>query len=315
MPKLTFIFLLFTTTFIQAENLPRIGHVSGQSTFARNYPLALISLVKQLNKATGFEIDEQPAILKDFADPTLFNYPVLYINYADRPKWQFSAAEEENLRLYLQQGGFIFIDAGINAEFLRQSKKAGQHHSFANWEITPEVGEAFARIFPEESFQPLKRNHPIYGNFYKGLPDPQLLPDTVRDFVIEEKWPDGTYSLVGLEVNDRLAVLASPILAMGWETDEFGHFAGNISMRIRESADHLDQHLKNALNSGDKYQTVREDGQKDEIFCQGAHPAWVHEANGNWRVFKYYSGEEISNYVHRFYTRLGINIFIYSMTH
>jgi hypothetical protein len=46
-----------------------------------------------------------------------------------------------------------------------------------------------------------------------------------------------------------------------------------------------------------------------------AMPAWVNEPEGNWRVFRYYSSREISEYAHVFYTRLGVNIFIYALTH
>ena len=58
-----------------------------------------------------------------------------------------------------------------------------------------------------------------------------------------------------------------------------------------------------------------EDGLKDILYTEsGKRPLWVQEPTGKWRIFKYYSGEEISNFAHAFYTRLGVNVFMYALT-
>ena len=87
-----------------------------------------------------------------------------------------------------------------------------------SWEHDTDHVEVRSRrhLEREKTFKSLPRSHKIYKVFYKGLPDPTVLPDTVREFVVNEKWPQGTYSAVGLEVNDRIAVLCTPIIAMGW---------------------------------------------------------------------------------------------------
>ena len=183
--------------------------------------------------------------------------------------------------------------------------------------------ELFRQVYPEKSFVPLPRNHEIFRSFYKGLPqnkdlsietNQKRLPETVLSFVEQEKWPQGTYSFVGIKVNGRLACVASPICAMGWGKDEFGSWIPPISFRIRESAENFDENLKLASFSGGTYEVTREDGLKDVIYSQlGQRPLWVKEPNGRWRIFKYYSGEEISNYAHAFYTRLGMNVFLYAL--
>ncbi|MGE4550626.1 MAG: hypothetical protein AAEJ57_04490, partial [Opitutales bacterium] len=67
--------------------------------------------------------------------------------------------------------------------------------------------------------------------------------------------------------------------------------------------------------TGSTFEVSREDGLKDIVYTQlGMRPVWVEEPNGKWRIFKYYSGGEISNYAHAFYTRLGANVFIYALT-
>jgi hypothetical protein len=138
----------------------------------------------------------------------------------------------------------------------------------------------------------------------------------VREFVVNEKWPDGTYSMVALHVKGRIAVLASPIIAMGWGKNSLGGWQTTIRFRIREGTEGLSDTLKTAAYDGARFETTREDGGKDVIYCQKkALPAWVEEPGGHWRVFRYYGSREISDFAHVFYTRLGTNILVYALTH
>lgn len=301
---------------------------------SRSYPYALTTLLQTVNKLSTIEISPDPVIIQSFEDPALFRYPFIYVNFADRNDWTFSELEKKNLRAYLDRGGFIFVDAGITAEFLRSDVRLGQHHSFAEWDACPQLKDAFQTLYPDKTFHSLKRSHPLYRAFYRGLPDASRLPNTVRDFVVNEKWPQGTYSAVALTVNRHIAVLAMPIIAMGWGKNQLGQWATRISFRIRESASGLSERLRTAAYSGARFETVREDKLKDIIYCQreggnrrvptfsgdlGAAipstPAWVHEPGNKWRVFRYYQSREISDYAHEFYTHLGINILVYALTH
>lgn len=294
----------------------KVLQVSRPQTFAKLYPYGLTTLLKHINKETSVPVETLQDFADSFEDDKIFNYPFIYINFGDRKSWEFSELEVRNIRRYLERGGFIHIDAGIQAAFLRDTPLAGQHHSFADWEATPKVKEAFDKIFPGRAFDPLPRSHPVFRSFYKGLPNPEKLPDTVREFVVKEKWPEGTYSFVGLSVNGRLAVLCTPIIAMGWGKNQLGRWSTRIGFRIRESAKDLGSRLETASHEGAPFTTKREDGGTDLIFCQPtARPAWVKEPSGRWRVFRYYNSTEISEFAHEFYTRLGTNIFIYTLTH
>jgi len=293
----------------------RIGQVISVNPMSRSYPNALRSLLDLTDKETTMKVDKDPRIFRNFEDEAIFDCPFIYVNYVDREEWKFSKKEVKNLKRYLENGGFIFIDAGINSEFLRKDRQAGQHHSFADWSATPDLADAFKQIFPGKKFKSLPRSHKMYKVFYKGLPDPTVLPDTVKTFVVNEKWPQGTYSAVGLEVNDRIAVLCTPIIAMGWGKNYTGEWETQISFRIRESTEGLGEYLKNAAHYS-SYQGNREDGGKDIIYTDSTNrPAWVKEPDGTYRVFRYYSTQTISNYAHEFYSRLGINILVYALTH
>ena len=289
--------------------------VSGQA-LRRRYAYALPSLLQHVEDTTTLRVLPEPVVIESFEDRRVFESPFIYANFADRTDWTFTVGEVANLKAYLERGGFLFIDAGISAEFLREHVELGQHHSFGEWDACPELKQAFSVVYPDREFRPLKRSHPIFRIFYKGLPDTDMLPDTVRTFVEEEKWPDGTYSAVGIKVNGRLAVLATPIIAMGWGRNSLGHWVTTIRFRVREGTAGLADYLKTAAYSGVRFEVVREDSAKDVIYCQKrALPAWVSEPGESWRVFRYYGSREISDFAHIFYTRLGTNILVYALTH
>ncbi len=294
----------------------RIGQLVGGEAMGRRYGDALPSLLKHLREETTLNVVPEPVILPNFEDERLFTLPFVYANFADRADWTFTETERANLKGYLERGGFLFLDAGISAAFLRENSMLGQHHSFAEWDASPEVKKAFEPVFPGKEFTPLKRSHPLYRSFYEGLPDTGILPDTVRSYVEKEKWPDGTYSAVALRLEGRIAVLVTPIIAMGWGRNSLGSWSTMIRFRVLEDAEGLSDALQTAAYSGARFEVVREDDAKDVIYCQkAALPAWANEPDGRWRVFRYYGSREISDFAHVFYTRLGTNILVYAMTH
>ena len=293
----------------------RIGQMISENNYMRSYPTALRGLLNGIDEETSMKVDKDPRVFSTFADDGIFDCPFIYINFADRKDWQFSKKEVRNLKRYLESGGFIYIDAGINSDFLGEKSVAGQRHSFADWSVTPAVQKAFEKVFSGKKFKPLPRSHKVYRMFYKGLPDASVLPESVREFVVNEKWPQGTYSAVGLKVKGRLAVLCTPIVAMGWAKRYDGQWETQISFRIRASTDGLGDYLKKAAHYS-SYKGNREDGAKDVIYTDAAQkPAWVKEPDGTWRVFRYYQSQTISDFAHQFYTRLGMNIFMYGLTH
>ena len=293
----------------------RIVQLVEGNPLRRNFANALPSLIDTINQRTTLHLDPDPLFIESFEDERIFQHPLIYANYADRRDWTLTEKEASNLRAFLRRGGFIYLDAGINAEFLRDDPRYGQNHSFADWQVSPDIEAAFRQVFPERSFQRVARNDPLFRVFYEGLPDASALPDTVRDYVVTEKWPQGTYSFLGLKVDGRYAVLTSPIIAMGWGRNEMGGWSNNISFRIRESAEGLSEQLAQAAYGGARFETTREDGRTDIVYCQeAATPSWVHEADGRWRIYRYYHSREINDYAHSFYTQLGINIFVLALT-
>lgn len=83
--------------------------------------------------------------------PEIFNYP--FIHMTGHGRWDVSPEEAQNLRLYLEGGGFLHIDD--------------------NYGLDPYVRPALKKIFPELSLVELPFSYPIYHqrfNFPNGLP-------------------------------------------------------------------------------------------------------------------------------------------------
>ena len=279
-------------------------------TADRHYPGALPSLLKAARECTGLPFADEPLLITSFCDRRLAACPALYLNWDERDDWEKLGAEEAAaLRGYLENGGMAIIDAGITASFLRQHPGAGQSHSFAEWRERPEVRAFFSRVLPRQPFRRLDRDDPIFSGCFAGLPDPSLLPETVREYAVNEKWPSGSYSAVAIRIDGHVAAVALPIMALGWERNPQGGWETAIRLRVLESGDRLDEALSRAAVNGGQYEVVREDGGTDEVFCQDESlPAWVREPGGRWRIYRYYDSRQINDFTHVFYTRLGINL-------
>ncbi len=312
------LFLATAISSAQTADTPalRIVQLVEANPLHRNYPTALPSLIQHLNEISTARLHPDPLFIESFEDERLFESPLVYLNFGDKTDWNLTAREKENLKTFLDRGGFLYIDAGITSEFLRGDALHGQRHSFADWQIHPAIEELFLSLYPEKRFSRVPRSHPLFRVFYSGLPSPEDLPEEVVDYVVNEKWPQGTYSYLQLEIDDRIAVLASPIVAMGWGRDHLGAWANPIAFRVRESGEGLAEQLETAAYRGESYEATREDGRTDIIFSQEpGRPSWVQEPDGRWRIFRYYHSREISDYAHQFYTQLGANIFLYALTH
>lgn len=294
----------------------RITQLVEGNPLHRNYPNALPSLIQHLNEVSTVRLYPDPLFIESFEDERIFENPIIYLNFGDRENWDLPVRERENLKAFLDRGGFLYIDAGITSEFLRGNSSHGQRHSFADWQIHPAIEELFQSLYPEKRFERVPRSHPLFRVFYSGLPSPEELPEEVVDYVVNEKWPQGTYSYLQLKIDDRIAVLASPIVAMGWGRDHLGAWANPIAFRVLEGGAGLSDQLETAAYGGERYEATREDGRADVIYAQQpGRPSWVQEPDGQWRIFRYYHSREISEYAHQFYTQLGANVLIYSLTH
>ena len=111
---------------------------------------ALPNLAGFCNANIGTNINPDYATVET-GSADLFNYP--FVHMTGHGNVLLSGQEAENLRTYLQAGGFLHIDD--------------------NYGMDPFVRVAMKQVFPELSFVELPFEHPIYDQAYRfkdGLP-------------------------------------------------------------------------------------------------------------------------------------------------
>ncbi|TSA26043.1 MAG: DUF4159 domain-containing protein [Bacteroidetes bacterium] len=113
-------------------------------------PTSLPNLVKFANQNLLTNISEEIATV-EVGSNELFNYP--FIHMTGHGNVVFSQQEVQNLREYLQAGGFLHIDD--------------------NYGLDKYIRPQMKQVFPELDFIELPFSHPIYHqkfNFPNGLP-------------------------------------------------------------------------------------------------------------------------------------------------
>jgi hypothetical protein len=113
-------------------------------------PTSLKNLALFCNQQLRTHFDPKEAQV-EAGSPDIFNYP--FIHMTGHGRWTLTDAEAQNLRKYLEAGGFLHIDD--------------------NYGLDPYVRPALKQIFPELALVELPFSHPVYHqkyNFPNGLP-------------------------------------------------------------------------------------------------------------------------------------------------
>lgn len=137
---------------LQAQNYPykiaKLKYRGGGDWYAN--PTALPNLIKFANKEVLTNIDPQEAVV-DIASPEIFRYPFVYMT--GHGNVVFSREDADNLRRYLEGGGFLHIDD--------------------NYGLDPFIRREIKKVLPNADWVELPFNHPVYSQKYKfsqGLP-------------------------------------------------------------------------------------------------------------------------------------------------
>jgi hypothetical protein len=145
------VFVLLATSFAAQAQYVQIATLKygGGGDWYSN-PTALPNLVEFANKNVGMTIDSQVATV-DVGSAQIFNYPYLYMT--GHGNVFFTNQEADNLRRYLESGGFLHVDD--------------------NYGLNPFFRREIVKVFPEYELVELPFSHPIYHQKYKfanGLP-------------------------------------------------------------------------------------------------------------------------------------------------
>ena len=123
-------------------------HYSGGGDWYAN-PSSLPNFLREFTRRTSIPCAEHEAVLRA-TDPGLERTAFLYIT--GHGNLNFTAEEEQRLRAWLEQGGFLWADD--------------------NYGLDTYVRRAMERLFPEAPLRLVPADHPIYHSFYdlKGVP-------------------------------------------------------------------------------------------------------------------------------------------------
>ncbi len=147
---LTILCIAFIHISLSAQKTP-IGLLkySGGGDWYAN-PTALPNLIRFCNHTIGTNLDDN-YVTVEVGSPELFNLP--FIHMTGHGNVVFNDQEAENLRMYLEAGGFLHIDD--------------------NYGMDPYIRVAMKKVFPELDFVEIPFDHPLYHqkfSFPQGLP-------------------------------------------------------------------------------------------------------------------------------------------------
>lgn len=163
-----------STVFSQTEgefSIARLKYNGGGDWY--NDPSAEVNLLNFIQENTNIEVDARYQFVEISSDE-IFSYPFLFMT--GHGNIVFTQDEADRLRLYLENGGFLYIDDdyGLNTAVRREMKK----------------------VFPDKDFMELPFSFGLYNIYYNFENGP---PKTHEH---DKKVPQG----FGLFVNNRLAV-------------------------------------------------------------------------------------------------------------
>lgn len=171
------IFILFSLIFIlpvQSAEKIKIGRVkySGGGDWY-NDPSSEVNLLDYIKKNTTADTDPVYEYV-DLKSDNLFDYPILFLT--GHGNVNFSEKEVENLRIYLENGGFLYIDDdyGLDSYIRKEMKK----------------------VFPDKDFLEIPFSHPIYTIQYDFSSGPPKIHE-------HNGKPPQSF---GIFINDRLSV-------------------------------------------------------------------------------------------------------------
>ncbi|ROL61469.1 DUF4159 domain-containing protein [Bacteroidetes/Chlorobi group bacterium ChocPot_Mid] len=151
--------------------LVRVKYSGGGDWY--NDPTGDVNMMKFLAQNTNIKVNPVYKFV-DLASDNLFMYPILFLT--GHGNVNFSNQEVKNLRAYLENGGFLYIDD--------------------DYGLDPYIRKEMKKVFPEQDFVELPFNHGIYNIQYKF---PNGLPKIHKH---DDKVPQG----LGLFSNKRLCV-------------------------------------------------------------------------------------------------------------
>ncbi len=188
-PQLTFNTSDTSSVLRKTLQIPKISHRGGSN----DAPNALNNLLASLQREAGIRVSVGTQVIS--LTDSLERYPVLFVH--GRRTFQWSAAERQALKKFIENGGFIFGDSIC---------------------ASTQFAESFRRemrmIFPEQILRRLPADHEMFTEDYGGfdvrqvqLRSPATQVDGQRKQASESTV---TPHVEGIQIDGRLAIAFSP---------------------------------------------------------------------------------------------------------
>ena len=142
------LFLFLFSIFSFSQDLAILKYKGGGDWYGN--PTALPNLISYCNENINTKINPKPETV-EVGSTDIFQFPMLHMT--GHGNVFFSEEDAENLRNYLNSGGFLHIDD--------------------NYGMEPYITKELKKVFPDKDLIELPANHPIFNsafNFSDGLP-------------------------------------------------------------------------------------------------------------------------------------------------
>jgi hypothetical protein len=141
----------FAFVRISYETLPGGYWYRGQPAWSHGYPTSEQQLMRIMDAVTSLVSHADRTNTLTLDDPEIFRHPVLYL--IEPSWWRITDAEAENLRAYLDKGGFVIVD-----DFKTEAWMGGR-----GW---AQFADNMARVDPDARFEDLDVSHAIFHQFF-----------------------------------------------------------------------------------------------------------------------------------------------------
>jgi hypothetical protein len=122
----------------------------GGGGWAHDYPTAEEHILQIMKEATGINVDRLSYRILELSSPEIFNYPFSYVS--EPGEMLLNDEEIQNLRQYIERGGFVMID-----DFGGQGGGDREFQAFRNNLI---------RAFPDRDMFPLTEDSALLNIYY-----------------------------------------------------------------------------------------------------------------------------------------------------
>jgi hypothetical protein len=190
--------------FVRVRYGPPVNYASQRIPWSHDYPTGERNFMRILNELTYLGPHIEETNILTFDDPELFKFPVAYL-CEPGPFFNLTDQEAENLRTYLEKGGFLIVDDFRYQDwgyFEAQIRRALPEVRFFDLDGTHAIFHSFFEIdSPQDYPNYYDPGKPIYRGIFEGNdPTKRLIAIVNYNTDISEFWE---FSATGLKPIDE----------------------------------------------------------------------------------------------------------------